>query len=317
MCCIKVICDTFKEMPCKPYLKEKMKTLQQILTKEEIVMNPINQSQPMRTNGNGNGTKSVSVVSENTTAVAGNFNQNQIQILKNSICKGLTDDEFQVFLMACNKTQLDPFMKQIYALKRKSKKPDGSWGEVMTIQTGIDGYRLIAERTEKYAPGEKPSFEYDASGNLIEATAYIKKMTKDGTWHVVSCSAHIDDYCQKKDGKAMGQWATMPRIMLAKCAEALALRKAFPAEMSGIYTKEEMDQSDNGPVKISLEQAAELENMLSECTQAYQDWVYSHIEKTYKTSNWTDVPLEVYSRIKVAAANHKENEIVIENQSAN
>lgn len=295
-------------------------------------MNPNTQKQPAQVYQNGNGTKSAShstdavkyVANNENTLVQGSFNQNQIQILKNSICKGLTNDEFEVFLMACSKTQLDPFMKQIYALKRKSKKPDGTWGEIMTIQTGIDGYRLIAERTEKYAPGEKPSFEYDESGNLVEATAYIKKMTKDGTWHVVSCSAHIDDYCQKKDGKAMGQWATMPRIMLAKCAEALALRKAFPAEMSGIYTKEEMDQSDNnGLIKISLEQAAELENILSKCTQAYQDWVYSHIEKTYKTNNWTEVPLEVYSRIKVAASNHMENatskddDIVIENQSAN
>ena len=79
------------------------------------------------------------------------FTQKQIDILKNSLYKGVSNEEFEIFLMACVKTQLDPFMRQIYAVKRKAKKPDGSWGEAMTIQTGIDGYRLIAERTGRYA----------------------------------------------------------------------------------------------------------------------------------------------------------------------
>lgn len=178
------------------------------------------------------------------------FTPEQIKIIKNSICKGATDDEFEIFLMACVKTRLDPFMRQIYAVKRKTKKPDGNYGEVMTIQTGIDGYRLIAERTESYAPGPEPTYTYDEKGALLTATSYIKKLTKDGSWHTVSASAHIDEYMQtfndKNTGekKPSGMWANMPRTMLAKCAESQALRKAFPAEMSGIYTKEEMDQAE-------------------------------------------------------------------------
>jgi phage recombination protein Bet len=165
------------------------------------------------------------------------FTPQQIDILKNSICKGISNDEFEVFLMACQKTQLDPFLKQIYAVKRKAKRPDGSFGEVMTIQTGIDGYRLIAERTDRYAPGPEPTYEYNQEGRLISATSYVKKMTADGTWHTVAASAHIDEYCQRnKEGYAMGLWNNMPRTMLAKCAESQALRRAFPAEMSGVYT---------------------------------------------------------------------------------
>ncbi len=238
------------------------------------------------------------------------FNQKQLDILKNSICKGVSNEEFEVFLMACVKTQLDPFMRQIYAVKRKAKKPDGTWGETMTIQTGIDGYRLIAERTERYAPGPEPTYCYDNTGCLMSATAFIKKQTKDGTWHTVSASAYIDEYCQtftdKSTGekKATGMWGNMPRTMLAKCAEAQALRKAFPAEMSGVYTKEEMQQADPIDVtpKISLEQASDLEMILDECDPKYKTWVYDHIKKAYNASTLCEVPLELFERMKVGAS---------------
>lgn len=242
------------------------------------------------------------------------FTQKQVEILKNSICKGVSNEEFEVFLMACAKTQLDPFMKQIYAVKRKCKKPDGSWGETMTIQTGIDGYRLMAERTEKYAPGQEPTYSYDNQGNLVSATAYVKKMTKDGTWHVVSASAHVDEYMQTTldrntgEKKPSGMWGNMPRTMLAKCAEAQALRRAFPAEMSGVYTKEEMMQADAQEIvsKISLEQAAELEMILGDCDEKYKKWVFDYIQKQYKTESLADLPKEIYPRIKEAALKNME-----------
>jgi phage recombination protein Bet len=244
----------------------------------------------------------------------GHFNQKQIEILKNSICKGVTNDEFEIFLMACVKTQLDPFMKQIHAVKRKCKKPDGSWGETMTIQTGIDGYRLIAERTGFYAPGQEPTYVLDEAGKLVSATAYVKKQTADGTWHSVSASAYMEEYCQyfvdKSTGekRPSGMWSTLPRTMLAKCAESQALRKAFPAEMSGVYTKEEMAQADVEIAKISLEQAAEIEMILGDCDEKYRDWVFSTIKKQYKIDALIDLPLEIFDRIKTAALkNMQEN----------
>lgn len=233
-----------------------------------------------------------------------NFSTRQLDILKNSMCRGLSDDDFEVFLMACSKTKLDPFMKQIYAVKRKSKKPDGSWGEMMTIQTGIDGYRLIAERSKKYAPGPEPTYVCDDKGGVLCATAHIKKLTSDGTWHSVSSSAYIEEYCQTfvdrstGEKKPIGLWATMPKTMLAKCAEAQALRKAFPAEMSGVYTSEEMMQADTS---MSLEQACELYELLDQCDEKYREWVYAHIGKKYKTDKFEALPVEIYSRIKVAA----------------
>ena len=242
------------------------------------------------------------------------FNSKQIDILRNSICKGVSNEEFEVFLMACAKTQLDPFMRQIYAVKRKSKRSDGSWGETMTIQTGIDGYRLIAERTERYAPGPEPTYHYDTQGNLLSATSYIKKMTKDGTWHTVSASAYIEEYCQTTldrqtgEKKASGMWGNMPRTMLAKCAEAQALRKAFPAEMSGVYTKEEMNQADPLDItpKITLEQANDLTMILEECDERYRKWVYEYVKKAYRTDNLCDLPCDIFDRMKNAAVKNME-----------
>jgi phage recombination protein Bet len=220
--------------------------------------------------------------------------------------------------MACAKTQLDPFMRQIYAVKRRSKKPDGTWGETMTIQTGIDGYRLIAERTERYAPGPESTYVYDNNGHLISATSYIKKQTKDGTWHTVSASAYLDEYIQtfvdKQTGekKPTGMWINMQRTMLAKCAEAQALRKAFPAEMSGVYTKEEMEQADAPVVyqapsqKISFEQAQELETILFSCDEKYRNWVFSYMRKQYNTDSIFDLPLDIYPRVKDAAVKNME-----------
>lgn len=241
----------------------------------------------------------------NVTSTQQNFSQKQIDILKNSICKGSTDEEFQMFLMACSKTQLDPFMRQIYAVKRKCKKPDGSWGESMTIQTGIDGYRLIAERTGRYAPGVEPTYTYDQNGNLLSATAYIKKQTADGTWHTVSASAYIDEYCQRgRDGQPIGMWNNMPRTMLAKCAESQALRKAFPAEMSGVYTKEEMQQAEIP--KLSLEQVADIEMILEECDENYKNWFYKSIKKQYNADTVSELPEDLYKRIKDAATKNME-----------
>lgn len=171
-------------------------------------------------------------------------------LLMNTICKGATKEEFELFLHACRRTGLDPFMRQIYAVKRKEKTAQGGWRDAITIQTGIDGYRLIAERTGRYAPGKETIYQYDTSGNLISASSYVKKRTDDGTWHEVSATAFYDEYVQTTKDRETGVetptkfWHKMRHTMLAKCAESLALRKAFPAELSGIYTAEEMKQAD-------------------------------------------------------------------------
>lgn len=181
---------------------------------------------------------------------------NQVDLIKRTICKGATDDELELFLHVCNKLGLDPFVRQIYAVKRKAKKPDGNWGEIMVLQTGIDGYRLLAERTGKYMPGKETVYAYDSQGRLMSATAYVKKFGPDKQWHDISATAYWNEYVQTdKENNPLQFWLKMPHGQLGKCAESLAIRKAFPSDLSGIYTKEEMDQADSETL-LSLKQVA-------------------------------------------------------------
>lgn len=224
------------------------------------------------------------------------FTPEQIETIKSIYCKGASDDEFKVFLYTCQRTGLDPFARQVYYIKR---------GNQMTIQTSIDGYRLVADRTGRYAPGQEPSFVHDAHGKLLSATAYIKKRTSDGTWHIVPATAHFEEYVQVFQGKPSGLWQKMPRTMLAKCAEALAIRKAFPAELSGIYTKEEMDQADSVEVEVvkSIEyinalQELELTELANACDPATKENRDEYIRRKCNGGSLNQLPAKCYETVK-------------------
>lgn len=212
------------------------------------------------------------------------FDDSKLTLIKNTIAKGCTNDELSLFLHTCKRLGLDPLLKQVYCVKR---------GGSMTIQTGIDGYRLIAERSGKYMPGREPTYTYDKDGRLLSATSYVKKMGPDGSWHEVASTAIMGEY----DG-GMNLWKKMPHVMLAKCAESAALRRAFPAEMSGIYTDEEMSQADvhvdrrTGEVKaieiveyITPEQEETIERLIGD-DQEYTSRILGH----YKIENFSKLP---------------------------
>jgi phage recombination protein Bet len=188
----------------------------------------------------------------------------QLTTWTNTYMKGATPDELTLFANVCKRTGLSPEMKQIYPVPRWDSKLGKN---VFSFQTSIDGFRLIAERTGRYAPGKQADYIYNDKNEVISATAYVKKCTLDGTWHEVAVTAFYDEYVQKtKDGHATQFWDRMPHVMLAKCAESLALRKAFPAELSGLYTQEEMAQAhvEEKPKNeiITEEQAKEINGFL-------------------------------------------------------
>jgi phage recombination protein Bet len=167
------------------------------------------------------------------------YTREQVETIKATVARGASDAQLALFLQTCKSRGLDPFTKQVYFT------PQG-------IIVSIDGLRSIAERTGAYAPGPT-RYEYDASGALVAAYVAIKKLV-GGSWHEVEESAFIEEYRGSSP-----IWKKMPRVMLAKCAEARALRRAFSSDLSGLYAAEEMDQAQreeptvvNRPVTVEV-----------------------------------------------------------------
>lgn len=170
---------------------------------------------------------------------ASEYTRDQVELIKRTIARGATDDELQLFMSTARRLGLDPFARQIYAIKRWNSL---TRQEEMVTQTAIDGLRVSAERTGQYLPGPRATFVHDEKGTLISAVAYVRRLAH-GEWHLIEAEAFYLEYVQlTKEGKPNRMWNTMPRVMLAKCAEALALRRAFPADLSGVYAHEEMPE---------------------------------------------------------------------------
>jgi len=203
----------------------------------------------------GESGKAISRVVQQQTDLATSvgLTRDQMDLLKRTIAAGTSDDEFKLFIATANRLKLDPFARQIYAVVRPSFDPDTKqWERKMAIQVGIDGFRIVAGRTGQLDGQEGPywcgddgiwvdAWLHDAPPAAARLVVYRRGSAR-GFTGVATYRSYVQT---KKDGKPVKQWSQMPDVMLAKCAEALALRKAFPGDLGGVYSPEEMAQADN------------------------------------------------------------------------
>lgn len=174
----------------------------------------------------------------------------QLQTLKRTIAKDLTDIEFDLFMEACRSYSLDPFRRQIIpSIYNKNDPAKRS----MTLITTRDGLRVIASRQGNYRPASEPAvFEYHGSdwqhpgdglppNPLKIVSCTVRLWRKDGSeWFPVVGQAYWDEYAPRGGAWSRSQWPTMPRVMIQKCAEAAALRAGWPDAFAGLYVAEEM-----------------------------------------------------------------------------
>lgn len=179
--------------------------------------------------------------------VFGKLDGKQINLIKRTIAKGANDDELRLFVQVCKGANLNPFLRQAFLIPRWDSK-EGK--EIRTIQVSIDGFRSIAESSGAYAGNEDPVFDgentitYGKDNKSLvapeKAMVTVYKIV-NGERYPFTATARWNEYYP---GPKLGfQWHIRPYLMLGKCAEALALRKAFPKLLSGMYAQEEMDKT--------------------------------------------------------------------------
>lgn len=148
----------------------------------------------------------------------------------------MTDPEFDLFFYECDRRGVHPLDRLIIPVK---------YGGKMTFIVAVDYLRARAARSGVHLGTADPDMRYvmkDGKPKLSQptvATVTVKKLVR-GYICEFTASARWDEYCPEGTNR---MWDKMPCTMLGKCAEALALRKAFPAELSGLYSKEEMGQA--------------------------------------------------------------------------
>lgn len=213
------------------------------------------------------------------------YNSSQLQLVKRTVAKDCTNDEFDMFIEIAKRQGLDPFRKQIYAFV--FHKDDAEKRQFVPV-TGIDGYRAIAKRTGQYRPSDQePDIEFDEKlksewnpKGIKSARVIVYQYGPDKQWYPIIGKAAWDEFAPlieegewvpmldnsgnqilQTEGKWRGKpkrkkvgngtfkltkdnWKTMPEVMIAKCAEAQALRKGWPEEYSGTYVFEEMDRME-------------------------------------------------------------------------
>jgi phage recombination protein Bet len=193
----------------------------------------------------------MSAITTTSQSSIAHFNPEQMKVLQEQLAPKCSPSELQYFIEVCKITGLSPFTREIYAISREAWNPETQRKEPkMSIQVSIDGLRKRAANSGYY--DGSTTFWCGEDGKWLEVwlkstppSAAKTVVYRKGCGQPFTAVARFDAYKQDFKGKLSGLWEKMPDIMIGKCSEALALRKAFPEQTAGLYASEEMDQASN------------------------------------------------------------------------
>lgn len=176
------------------------------------------------------------------------MSEQEIEMAKRTIAKDANTDELGFFFAFCKARDLDPWAKEVYFVKRVNDK-----GEVsLSFQTSIDGMRIASRKGDKIEWMDGPLWcgpdgawlDVWLSDDLPKAARFIVKIK--GQDKPIMGTALFAEYAQRTyRGDLTRMWENMPAGQIAKCAEALTLRRALPKELGGVHIDDEMQQADN------------------------------------------------------------------------
>jgi phage recombination protein Bet len=226
--------------------------------------------------------------------ISSGWTSRQLDTIKRTVAHDTNEDEFNLFIEYARSKRLDPFSKQIIAVVYSKDNPEK---RKMTIIVTQDGQRALASRCRDYRPAEaEPEFVYSADLKgptnplgIEKVTVTLWKQDSTGTWHPIKGWAYWDEYApvreewarDSSDGKrkptgkmtldASGNWSKMPRVMLAKCANMVALRAGWPETFAGAYAEEELDRAQVQDLTASEMVEAEREHRRMKTISALED----------------------------------------------
>ncbi|GMA64728.1 hypothetical protein GCM10025859_51680 [Alicyclobacillus fastidiosus] len=162
-----------------------------------------------------------------------------MELIKNTVAKGTTNDELEMFLYLAGQYGLDPFKKEIWCIKYDKNS-------AATIMTSRDGYLKIAQSNvdfdgiKSFVVREGDVFEIDAMGDQVTHKFGTKRGRIIGAWAIAYhkrlkpqiCFVDFDEYNQGNS-----TWKKYPSAMIQKVAEAFVLKRQFG--INGLVTQEE------------------------------------------------------------------------------
>ena len=193
------------------------------------------------------------------------WDREQIDLIKRTVAKGTTDDEFAMFLHYCQQSGLDPLRSQAHCIVRDYTDRSGKKNRDVQMMTGIDGFRSRAERFPDYRGCQSgvvfadDEFSIDYGEGRVNHIARYPRKSKDpiGAWCVVRREGRIPyvhwiDWLELYDQRSFAH-KKMPEIMARKTTEAQALRHEFPEAFSGIYDPAEIPAAGEDILKLAEE----------------------------------------------------------------